>query len=930
MGVGEVSRRVPSSDPPRWAERFLRWWLPDGVVGDSIMGDAREEFHEYARREGLRLPPGVWYWLHCAGIAAHYVWRESRSDARYIGSNESPLSAGDRVSGLLSELRRVTRKGGGLDMGALFKDLKFGARALIKKPGSAIISVVVLSLGIGLTAFMYSLVYGVFYRGLGVPQEEHVATVWFQDLSLNPLTGQQRSIASQDFLEIRERQRSFGELSAYFQSTVNVSGVDGPERYQGAFVTANAFEVLQVQPIFGRAFLEGEDTPGSPPTILIGYDMWQDRYDADPGVLGQTLRINGEQGTIVGVMPEGFKWPRLQEIWITMDDAPLETERWQGRFYGVMGRLRDGVTWDQAALEFASIAGQLEQEYPDTNEGLGLQLLSFADSQSQGALRTIFIAMMVGALLVLLVACANVANLLLARAAVRTKEAAVRVAMGAGRFRVMIPFFSEALVLAAVGALVGLGIAYYSVGLFDAATDGSITGRPAYMQFKVDLPIFLFVVGVTALTALVAGAAPALQVGKADVNGILKDESRGSSSFHLGRLAKVLVIAEVALSCALLVGAGLMTKSIVQVSRFEFEFDPDRIFSTRMGLFATDYPERADRQQLFDELLPRIEGLSNVRAASLSNSIPGGGGNSNFIRLEGVVYEDDSDRPLVQSAIVSPGFFELLGIELTEGEPLSSAHTRDVDRVAIVNESFARTFWPGESPLGRRFRTGTADSVPWMGVIGVVPDLHMEGFSPPGFPGSTPAGFYMPVTQADPSFLNILAVPAVGGPMDLTADIREVVRGLDPDLPIYNTRTVREAITRGSWFYSVFGTVFIVFGIAALFMASVGLYGVLSFSVSRRVQEMGIRMAMGAQARDVIRLILRQGAGHMGIGLAIGMVLAWAVSRMIAFLMFQVDPRDLTVYGTVLAVICSVGFFASWVPAKRATGVDPVNALRYD
>lgn len=538
--------------------------------------------------------------------------------------------------------------------------------------------------------------------------------------------------------------------------------------------------------------------------------------------------------------------------------------------------------------------------------------------------------MMGGALLVLLVACTNVANLLLARAATRSKEAAVRIAMGAGRIRVMFPFFSEALVLAAAGALLGLGIAYYSVGLFDAATDGSITGRPAYMQFRVDLPIFLFVVGVTALTALVAGAAPALQVGKADVNGILKDESRGSSSFHVGRLAKILVIAEVALSCALLVGAGLMTKSIVQVSRFEFVFNPDPIFTSRMGLFAVDYPERADRQRLFEELLPRIEGLPNVRAATLSDAVPGGGNGTTRIRLDGVVYEDDDDRPRVHSAVVSPGFFDLLGLELTEGEPLSSAHTRDVDRVALVNESFARQFWPGESPLGRRFRTGTADTIPWMGVIGVVPDLHMEGFDPPGSGGSTPAGFYMPVTQADPSFLNILAIPASGGPMDLAADIRDVVRSPDPDLPIYNIRTAADAITRGNWFYSVFGTVFIVFGIAALFMASVGLYGVLSFSVSRRVQEMGIRMALGAQAKNVIGLILRQGAGHIGIGLVIGMILAWAVSQMISFMMFQVDPRDLTVYGVVLAVICSVGFFASWIPAKRATSVDPVNALRYD
>ena len=507
-------------------------------------------------------------------------------------------------------------------MRALLKDIRFGARALMKKPGSAIVSVVVLSLGIGLSAFIFSLVYGVFYRGLGIPEEDRVATLWYLDPNLPTTDGNTRPIASQDFVDLREQQRSFQSLAAHTSGTVNVGGTEDPRRYEGTWVTANAFDVLQVQPILGRAFRAGEDTPGSAPTVLIGYDMWQDGYDGDPGVLGTVLRINGEQGTVVGVMPEGFKWPELQEIWITLDDDPLTTERWEGQFYRVFGRLNEGVTWDQAGLEFGLLAQQLEGEHPDTNEGLGIQLLTFVESQSQGIIRTIFSATMVAAILVLLVACANVANLLLTRAALRTKEAAVRVALGASRFRVMFPFFSEALVLATAGAVVGVGIAYYAIGVFDTATAGAITGRPAHMSFQVDLPILLFVVALTGLTALAAGAAPAVQVARADVNGILKDESRGSSSLHLGRLAKVLVIIEVALSCPLLVGAGLMTKSIVQVSRFEFGFDPERLFTTRIGLVAADYPDREDRQQLFDELLRTVEAIPNVQAASLMSSLP--------------------------------------------------------------------------------------------------------------------------------------------------------------------------------------------------------------------------------------------------------------------------------------------------------------------
>ena len=398
----------------------------------------------------------------------------------------------------------------------------------------------------------------------------------------------------------------------------------------------------------------------------------------------------------------------------------------------MFGRLSEGVTWDQARLEFAALAEELEREYPDTNEGIGVQLLTFVESQNQGHVKTIFQAMMVAVILVLLVACANVANLLLARAALRTKEAAVRVAMGASRFRVMLPFFAESLVLATAGAVMGIGIAYYGVGLFDTATAGAITGRPAHMVFQVDLPILLFVVGLTGLTALAAGAAPALQVGRANVNGILKDESRGTSSFHLGRLAKVLVIGEVALSCALLVGAGLMTKSIVQVSRFEFTFDPERFFTTRVSLFAADYPDRENRQELFDELLRRVEAIPNVQAAGLMSALPGTGSSGGRIRLDGVVYDDDDDRPLVHSNTVTPGFFDLLGTQLVQGENFSPAQTWDADPVAVVNQSFQERFWPGESALGRRFRTGTSDTIPWMSVIGVVPDLHMEGFAPAG------------------------------------------------------------------------------------------------------------------------------------------------------------------------------------------------------
>ncbi|MGD2069573.1 MAG: ABC transporter permease [Gemmatimonadota bacterium] len=812
-------------------------------------------------------------------------------------------------------------------METLGSEIRFGFRALLKQPGSALVSVLILALGIGLSTSMFSIIYGVYFRGLEVPGADRVALVHWQDTS-EPEDQGRRSVASQDFRDLRERQRSFEGLGAYWQGTVNVSGTEGPERFDGAFVTSNVFDLLGVEPVLGRTFVAGEDAPGGPPTVVLGYRVWRERYGGDPGVLGRTARVNGEQGTIVGVMPDGFMWPADAELWVSMDDDPSATERWQGRFYSVFGRLADGVSWEQAELDVARVARELEQEHPDTNEGMAAGIWTFVESQTGPELTAIFGAMMVAVLCVLLVACANVANLLLARAALRTREAGVRVALGASRLRVMAPFFAEAFVLAATGAALGTVLAYQGIELFDAATSTATTGRPYFMTFHLDLPALAFVVGLTLLTTLAAGAAPALQVSRSNVNEVLKDESRGSSSLHLGRLSRGLVIAEVALSCALLVGAGLMTRSIVGLASYEYPFDPDAFLTARIGLFEADYPEPADRQAFWEDLLRGLDALPEVASVGLTNSLPGLGSGSALVRIEGVEYPEERDIPRAHAAVVSPGFFELMEAPLVEGEDFGPQHTGDAEPVAIVNESFAARFWPGESALGRRIRLGTQDTVAWKRVVGVVPDLQMEGLQPAGYPGSTPDGFYLPLAQGDSRFLSVAVRPRAGRPTALTASLRSEVLRLDPHLPIYDVAVLRGRLDESGWFYGVFGTVFIVFGAAALFMASIGLYGVLAFSVSRRVQELGIRMALGAGVRDVTRLVVKQGAVQTGIGLAIGLVMAWFMSRAVGIIAFRVDPRDPVVFGGVVAVIVLVSLLASVVPARRATCVEPAVALR--
>jgi predicted permease len=872
--------------PPRVAEWLLRAFLPSGVTGDSILGDAREELLAYARSGGLA--PRLWYCFHALGIARAYAFE--------------------------------------VVMDGVLKDIRFAARSLVKQPGSALLSVLILGLGIGLSTFMFSLIYGVLVRGLDVPESDRIAVV--ERIDTRDLDQGGSSVPAHDFLDFRERTRSFEGLAGYYGGSVTLSDDVAAGRYNGVWTTANTFDVLRVRPIVGRTFAAGEDAPGLSPTVILGYDVWRDRYASDPGVVGRSVRVNGRVGTIVGVMAQGFRWPSDHDLWIAMDDDPLSVPRGEARSYRVMGRLADGVSWDRAALDLADVAAQLEREYPELNEGMSADLLTVSQQQNGDEIALIFTAMMVAVLCVLLVACANVANLLLARAATRTRVAGVRAALGAGRLRVAFPFFAEALVLACAGALVGTALAYWAIDLFDAATAPALTGRPYFVAFVVDVPVLLYVVGITAFTALAAGIAPAIQVTRADLSSILKDEARGSSSFQLGRLSRGLVMVEVALSVALLIGAGLMTRSIVQLGRVDLPFEPEAYLSGRIGLLGTDYPERTDRQRFWQETERRIASLPGIAAVAISGAVPGSGAGNQPIRLEGQTYPEPSDRPSTLGDIVSTGYFDMLGVALIEGEGFSEVHTWESERVAIVNRSFAQRFFPEGSAVGRRFRTGVADTVPWMRVIGVVPDMQMEGFRTTGSPGSNPDGFYVPLRQSDPTFMALVARPRSGEAVALAPALREAVGTIDPDVPLFELRTVDESLRRASWFYMVFGSVFIAFGLAALFMATAGLYGVLSFSVSRRTQEMGIRMALGAEGRQVVRLILRQGVMQLAVGLGIGLAMAAGLSSVVGILMYRVDPRDPAVFGGVLALVVTVGLVAALVPALRATRVDPMVALR--
>lgn len=807
-------------------------------------------------------------------------------------------------------------------MRPLWQDLLLGFRTLRKEPASALIASLTLALGIGLCSTAFSLTYGVFLRGLDIPDPDRVTLV----LRSNPARSEEwMGVTIHDYHDWREQQTSFSNLAGYYTGTVNLSGPEGPERFNGGFVSANLFEVLRVPAALGTTFRAGDDQAGAPLAVVLGHDLWTSRYGADPGIVGQPVIVNGEAATILGVMPDDFRFPQDQQLWVALRDSRATlAQRDQGNQLTVIGRLRDGVTADQASQEMALIAERLAQAWPASNEGITARLQSVVANDTGAELKAVFGAMQVATFFVLLIAIANVANLLMARATLRTREAAVRSALGASRFRIVLPFFAETLLLAGVGAAVGIAIAYVGVTLFDGAT--SDVGKPYYMIFALDLPVLAFVVGITVLTALLAGAAPAFQVLRTNVNATLKDEGRGTSGVLGGRLTRALVTAEIALSCALLIGAGLMVKSIVRLRNFEYPFATGAVFTARIGLFETEYPDATARQAFYRDLAQRLAAIPGARATALTTHLPLNA-DRRAIAIEGQGYQDEDDYPEASNVAASPGYFESFGVALLAGRDFALTDEAASQPVAIVNQSFARQFFAGQDPVGRRFaeREGRDRQGEWRTIIGVVPDLRMEGFDPDRPPSW---GYYVPLAQRDPRFVSLVLHSAGGDPLALAAPVREAIRTLDPNLPIYNVDTMAGVVRQASWFYQVFGTLFIAFGAAALFMATVGLYGVLSFSVSRRLREMGIRMALGASPRDVVRLVMRQGAVQIGLGLAGGLLMAFGLTRVIAFLLFEMTPQDPPVFALVTVTITLVGMMASLVPARRATLTQPTEALR--
>ena len=802
---------------------------------------------------------------------------------------------------------------------SLRTDLRHSLRLLLRNRGLTLVAGLALTLGIGLTTTIFSLVYGVVLRGLPFPDPQEIMHVGRTHVARG-VPRMQTSI--HDYHDWRAEQRAFGDLGAFHIGTVNVSGTEKPERFPGAYVTANTFRLLRVQPILGRTFRPEEEGPAAPAVIVIGYAMWRDRFARDSSVVGRTIRANGEPATIIGVMPEKFAFPWVQQAWLPLRLDPLAIPRGEGQKLDVFGRLRPGVSLAEARTQMEAIAARLARAHPASNDGIGVEVGPYVRQilLDQGV--AILYTMLAAVLLVLLVACANVANLLLSRAAARGREVAIRVALGASRLRIVMQFLGETLALACIGGLLGTGLAWVGTGMLRDAMKRE--GIPFFVDIRLDGAALLFVLATTLVSTLVAGLLPAVQAARADVGSVLKDETRGSSSFRIGRISRAIVVLELALSCGLLVGAGLMIKSVTQLRTVDFGFETEHVFTARVTLPEARYPDSASQRRLWQELHARLAALPGVEAASLGSALPAANSlRRDRIALDGRAYAREQDYPLSGAGVVAPGWFATFGVAPRQGRDFSSLDRETTLPVVVVNESFVRRFFAGKDPIGQRLRVGGPESKePWRTIVGVVPDLYASGPD-----NNEPDGLYVPMAQSPQRIMSI-ALRTRGDPMALTASVRDAVTGVDGDLPIYWVEPLTEAIHDETWFYDVFGVVFMVFGFVALFLAAVGLYAVMAFAVGRRTREVGIRMALGARGRDVIGLVLRQGLVQIAIGLVLGLSFAAMLSNSVSILLFQVDPRDPLVFAVVVVTLLGTGAAACLVPARRAARVDPLVAIR--
>jgi putative ABC transport system permease protein len=806
----------------------------------------------------------------------------------------------------------------------MFRDLRFAVRSLRKRPAFTAIALVTLALGIALNTTVFSVFDSVLLRPLPLKDTETLVSVWESGLGAGV---QRNELAPANFVDIRAQNQVFENIGAYGNQSFNLSGQGDPERLDGCRVSANVLSFLGVAPALGRTFLTGEDEPGSDHVVVLSNSLWRRRFNADQNIVGRVITLDSDSFTVVGVMPKGFFFPvRESELWVPMAMSADEASGRGDHYLRVVARLKSGITMARANLDLDAIANRLASQYPRTNEGL-----SFASNPLQqdyvGNLRLPILVLFAAVGLVLCIACANIANLLLAQGTTRRKEIAIRLALGAGRWSIVKQLLVESCVLAALGGILGIVAAVWAVDFLSKLVPASLSQLQGVAP---NARVLLFALATTFLTGIVFGTAPALHASHANPGQTLGDLGRDSAGGQRGNFVRrLLVVSEVALAVVLLVGAGLLLRSFQRLTSVDPGFRTENLLTMRMVLPFPRYSKPQDRRKFYDEVLRRIKEVPSVENAGMISFLPLSFSGMNFsFTVEDQPAQRDMALPGALYRVISPDYFKTIDIPLLRGRSFDLHDTASSTAVVVVNRRLAEHFWPNQDPIGKRLKIGSADSQnPWATVVGVAADVRQAGLY-----GDQKFEIYASYNQDSRGFAapRDLIVRTTSDLTAMTAAVRQAVWSVDKDQPVSNVRTMQQvfaATVSRERFQTLLLT---IFATAALVLACVGLYGVISYSVAQRTHEIGIRMALGARRTHVLKLVIIQGMALTFTGLAVGLGLAAAVTRVLTEMLFGVTAMDPMTFMAVAGLLLVIALFACYVPARRATKVDPLTALRYE
>ena len=806
----------------------------------------------------------------------------------------------------------------------LLQDLRFATRLIVRDKWFSAAAVIAIALGIGANTVGFTIVNAAFIRGFAFERAEEIHAV-----SWRPTRGRRLASSAADFEDWQSQTRSFTSLAASTVSAINISDDHtAPEQTQGAHITANFFDVLRQPAVLGRTFAAGEDLPGAEPVVIIGYDIWRNRFDRNPTVVGRTLRVNGRAATIIGVMPDRMKFPDNSELWVPYIRADAPHAR-SARNLSVFGRLAAGVTRDQASAEIDGIARRVIAANPDIAKSvIGGQVETLLQRFLNGAAPRMFVVVMGAVIFVLLIACANVATLLLSRAMYRSREVAVRFSVGATRWRIVRQLLIESAGLALVGGAAGLVLAGVGVRAFDSAVHA--TGAPYWLRFTIDYRVVAYVAGICVATGILFGLAPALQVSRENPNDTLKESGRGQAgNRRSGRLGNTLVVAELALTMVLLCGAGLMLRSFITLYAIPAGFEPNGLMRMRMQLPPSNYPTPEARGRFFDQLLPKVMSIPGVQQAAFTTAVPPLDHEEWRFEIEGHRYADDQPRPWTSTVIVSPGYLDTLGVSLVRGRALTEADGAiGVDNI-VISQVMADRYFRGEDPIGKQIRLVDRDDEPapreWRTIVGIAAPF-LQGSADEAFRSPV---VYMPFREAPPRTASLVVRSALP-PASVMTSVREAVQTLDTDQPVFAIETVANVLAGERSIYRIFATLFGLLATIGIVLSAVGVYGVMAYAVAQRTQEIGVRMAMGARRWDVAWLFLRRGLTQLAIAVAIGVPAALALGTLARFQLVEIEPSDPVTFITILVLLVAVALTACLAPVRKAARVDPVIALRSD